>query len=135
MVDNLVDVLLDLLCHRLAGCAVYEHASYLSSGDYFSRALEKLQGSFENLLYKNECTSSAVLMFLTDQILKQPRGSSHSEPVGMRGECRGLQCVFNYGESLGQAHLVLHSQAAVRAHSKARAMLQWDNSLDRRKGS
>ena len=39
------------------------------------------------------------------------------------------------GESPGQAHLVLHSQAAVRAHSEARAMLQWDDPLDRRKGS
>ena len=58
--------------------------------------------------------------------------------MGMRGECRGLQSVFNYvpyGESPGQAHLVLHSQAAVRAHSEARAMLQWDDLLDRRKGS
>ena len=63
---------------------------------------------------------------------------SLGQPVGMRGECRGLQSVFNYvpyGESPGQAHLVLHSQAAVRAHSKARAMLEWDDPLDRRKGS
>ena len=63
---------------------------------------------------------------------------SLGQPVGMRGECRNLQSVFNYvpyGESPGQAHLVLHSQAAVRAHSEARAMLQWDDPLDRRKGS
>ena len=40
-----------------------------------------------------------------------------------------------YGESSGQAHLVLHSQAAVRAHSEVRTMLQWDDPLDRRKDS
>ena len=34
-----------------------------------------------------------------------------------------------YGESPGQAHLVLHSQAAVRAHTEARVMLQWTTLL------
>ena len=78
-------------------------------------------------------------MFLTDNLLVQPRGSSHSDSHWKRGVSDGV-CSLSlatvpYSESPGQAHLVLHSQAAVGAHTKARAVLRWDDPLDRRKGS
>ena len=102
-----------------------------SQTDYLSRALEKLQGTRMHIIHRPDVShrqnpSTTSWLF------------SLGQPVGMKGECRGLQSVFNYvayAESPGQAHLVLHSQAAVRAHSETRAMLQWDDPLDRRKGS
>ena len=58
-------------------------------------------------------------MFLTDNLLVQPRGSSHSDSQWKRGVSDGV-CSLSlatvpYSESPGQAHLVLHSQAAVGA--------------------
>ena len=50
-----------------------------SSGGYFSRALGKLQGSFENLLYD-----------VTDNLLVQPRGSFHSDSQWKRGVSDGV---------------------------------------------
>ena len=63
LVDKLVDVLFDLLCHPLAGCVVYEHASYF----IFRRLLVTCPGKVARFVWKSpvrECTSSAVLMFL-----------------------------------------------------------------------
>ena len=78
-------------------------------------------------------------MFLTDNLLVQPRGSSHSDSQWKRrvsgGVCSLSLATVPYSESPGQAHLVLHSQAAVGAHTKARAVLRWDDPLDRRKSS
>ena len=132
LLNNLVDVLLDLSCHHLAGCGVYEHASHF----IFRRLLFTCPGK-ENLLYEDAhhppfwCFSQTTSWYNLVAL-------SLGQPVETRGEWRGCSlslATVPYSESPGQAHLVLHSQAAVGAHTKARAVLRWDDPLDRRKGS
>ena len=88
---------------------------------------------------KISCTRMHIIR-RSDVSHRQPPGTtSWLLPLGQRGVSDGV-CSLSlatvpYSESPGQAHLVLHSQAAVGAHTKARAVLRWDDPLDRRKGS
>ena len=91
---------------------------------------------------KISCTRMHIIR-RSDVPHRQPPGTtswlfSLGQPVETRvsdGVCSLSWATVPYSESPGQAHLVLHSQAAVGAHTKARAVLRWDDPLDRRKGS